>query len=96
MSSATLYYGPESFYTQALSDDKAWITQYGSNMLWLPPDYRPASSAVSRLVTPSATMITTMALGCYSGKVMIIGLLDAMPPENLGSSSSALYCVISD
>ncbi|KEY75048.1 hypothetical protein S7711_09655 [Stachybotrys chartarum IBT 7711] len=81
MSSTTLYSGPANCSNYALGDDKSWITQYGSNMLWLPSGYRPSLLAVSSLVTPSATMVTTMALGCTSGKVMIIGLLDAMSPE---------------
>jgi WD40 repeat protein len=68
---------PASYSNYALSDDNCWITQYGYNMLWLPPDYRGSCSAVSPLATQSATM---MAFGCYSGKVMIIGLLDTMPP----------------
>ncbi|KAH6883944.1 hypothetical protein B0T10DRAFT_367152, partial [Thelonectria olida] len=51
-----------------LSPDKIWIKWNGHNTLWLPPDYRPFASAIS----PSTT---TIALGCPSGRVLVIGFL---------------------
>src|ERR1700730_7683062 len=29
-----------------IESEKTWITWYGNNLLWLPPEYRPVRSAV--------------------------------------------------
>jgi WD40 repeat protein len=53
-------------YGYGLSPDRSWITWNEHNLLWLPPDYRPSSSAVSS--SPS-----TVTIGCRSGRVLTIG-----------------------
>ncbi|WZH44187.1 wd-repeat protein [Fusarium acuminatum] len=40
-----------------------WIVKNGENVLWLPPQYRPKSSAVFE---------STVAIGCASGRVLIM------------------------
>ncbi|CAG7558862.1 unnamed protein product [Fusarium equiseti] len=40
-----------------------WITKHGENVLWLPSEYRPWVSAVFK---------STIALGCDSGRVLIM------------------------
>lgn len=52
--------------TYGLSADKSWITWNKHNVLRLPTDYRPSSSAISS---------STIAIGCSSGRVLIIGFL---------------------
>ncbi|KAL5611102.1 hypothetical protein FOBRF1_007219 [Fusarium oxysporum] len=49
-----------------LSDNGTWITYEGQNLLWLSPEYRPLSSAVSG---------TVVAIGCPSGRVLILSQL---------------------
>ncbi|PVH74834.1 vegetative incompatibility protein HET-E-1 [Cadophora sp. DSE1049] len=44
-----------------------WVTWNSKNLLWLPPDFRAISSDIS----PSGS---TIAVGCQSGKVFIIGV----------------------
>lgn len=63
----------------SLSCDKSWITWNGHNVLWLPPNCRPSSLAISRFATPSTTTVIVFALGCRSGRVMLIGLLGLGP-----------------
>ena len=46
----------------ALSSDGAWITYNSENLVWLPSEYRPSCSAVSR---------KTIGIGVGSGKVWI-------------------------
>jgi WD40 repeat protein len=46
----------------ALSPDGAWITYNSENVVWLPSEYRPSCSAVSR---------KTIGIGVGSGKVWI-------------------------
>ncbi|KAG9252899.1 putative wd40 repeat pf20 [Emericellopsis atlantica] len=63
-----------------LSHDKSWITWNEHNVLWLPPDCRFSTSAISYFAMPSTTTTVTMiALGCLSGRVMLIGLLGSGP-----------------
>ncbi|KAL7796140.1 hypothetical protein V8C37DRAFT_23337 [Trichoderma ceciliae] len=45
------------------SRDRCWITWNGNNLLWLPVEYRPSCSAVSK---------STVAVGCHSGRVLVI------------------------
>ncbi|KAK4250244.1 NACHT nucleoside triphosphatase [Corynascus novoguineensis] len=45
-----------------LSSNNTWITYQGEKLLWLPPEYRPLSSAISG---------TTMSIGCSSGRVLM-------------------------
>ncbi|KAH8783639.1 hypothetical protein BGZ57DRAFT_884992 [Hyaloscypha finlandica] len=51
---------------QGLGINGSWITWNAQNLLWLPPDYRAFSSAISL----SGSVV---AIGCQSGKVFIIG-----------------------
>jgi WD40 repeat protein len=43
--------------------DRSWITWNGKKILWLPPEYRPACSMVRQ---------QTVAIGCASGRVLLI------------------------
>ncbi|EXL51561.1 hypothetical protein FOCG_09485 [Fusarium oxysporum f. sp. radicis-lycopersici 26381] len=45
-----------------ISADGKWITYQGRNLLWLPSEYRPATSAIAA---------STVALGCSSGRVLL-------------------------
>ena len=49
-----------------LSSDGTWITCNSENLLWLPSEYRPTSSAVTA---------STIAIGCTSGRVLIFNFL---------------------
>ncbi|KPA39026.1 nwd1 protein [Fusarium langsethiae] len=46
-----------------ISTDRVWVVQDGKNMLWLPPEYRPVKSAV---------VGSTVAIGCSSGRVLVV------------------------
>jgi WD40 repeat protein len=50
---------------QELGISGSWVTWNTQDLLWLPPDYRPASN-----ISPSRSIV---AGGCKSGKVFIIG-----------------------
>ncbi|OGE49412.1 hypothetical protein PENARI_c021G00237 [Penicillium arizonense] len=50
------------FQGLGISPDGTWITWNSGNLLWLPPDYRPYTSAVS---------LSKLSLGCRSGRVSI-------------------------
>ncbi|KAH7194034.1 NACHT domain-containing protein [Fusarium oxysporum] len=45
-----------------ISTDGVWITYQGRNLLWLPSEYRPVTSAIAA---------STVALGCRSGRVLL-------------------------
>ncbi|KAJ3453415.1 hypothetical protein MRS44_017662 [Fusarium solani] len=45
-----------------ISADSVWITYRGRNLLWLPPEYRPVTSAIAA---------STVVLGCSSGRVLL-------------------------
>ena len=45
-----------------LSSDGIWIMYNSEKVLWLPPEYRPSSSAATA---------STVAIGCSSGQVLI-------------------------
>ncbi|KAK7404063.1 hypothetical protein QQX98_010149 [Neonectria punicea] len=62
-----------------LSPGRVWITWNGNNMLWLPPDFQHSVSAVS----PSTA---TIALGCNSGRVLVIGFPAKGPPRGQEAS----------
>jgi WD40 repeat protein len=49
-----------------VSSDGVWITWNSENLLWLPPGYRPWTSAVAG---------STVAIGCGSGQVLIFKFL---------------------
>lgn len=46
-----------------LNSNRTWITYKGQNLLWLPPEYRRSSSAISG---------TGVAIGCRSGRVLLL------------------------
>ncbi|KAI9655416.1 MAG: hypothetical protein M1829_000652 [Trizodia sp. TS-e1964] len=50
-----------------ISFDHKWITYKSENFLWLPLEYRPICSAVTG---------STVAIGCYSGRVLIFNFMD--------------------
>ncbi|KAM5357408.1 hypothetical protein ACJZ2D_016298 [Fusarium nematophilum] len=45
-----------------ISTDRAWITYQGQNLLWLPSEYRPVTSAIAA---------SSIALACNSGRVLL-------------------------
>ena len=53
-------------YSYGLSSDRSWIAWHGRNVLWLPSEYRPWESSCS------AVSGTTVAIGCSSGRVLVI------------------------
>ncbi|KAH7186864.1 hypothetical protein DER44DRAFT_184096 [Fusarium oxysporum] len=53
-----------SFNGNGISIDNVWIVKDGTKVLWLPPEHRPVESAVSG---------SKIALGCRSGRVLVIG-----------------------
>ncbi|KAJ5875197.1 uncharacterized protein N7473_012544 [Penicillium subrubescens] len=56
-----------------LSGNISWITFNGSNLLWLPPEYRPSSPSSFRISA------ATVAIGCSSGRVIFLALSDTTP-----------------
>ncbi|QKD56751.1 uncharacterized protein FOBCDRAFT_321215 [Fusarium oxysporum Fo47] len=46
-----------------ISTDRVWVVKDGKNMLWLAPEYRPVKSAV---------VGSTVAIGCSSGRVLVV------------------------
>lgn len=56
---------PQKLYTGCgISSDNKWITWHSENLLWLPEECRPISSAV-------AQKASKMAFGCLTGRVFI-------------------------
>ncbi|KAK4032874.1 WD40-repeat-containing domain protein [Parachaetomium inaequale] len=58
-----------------LNSNGTWITYRGENILWLPPEYRPRSSAISG---------TALALGCSSGRVWTVVFSEDDPISHQG------------
>jgi WD40 repeat protein len=54
-------------HCKGLGVSGSWVLWNGQNLLWLPPDFRATTSVIS--YTGS-----TLAIGCQSGKVFIIGI----------------------
>ena len=52
-----------SWSAYCLQGDQSWITWNGNNVLWLHPEYRPYDSIVKD---------QTIAIGCASGRVLLI------------------------
>lgn len=50
--------------TYGLNSYRTWITRNGQNVIWLPPEYRPSTFALTS---------STMVIGCRSGRVLIFG-----------------------
>ncbi|KAH6849626.1 quinon protein alcohol dehydrogenase-like superfamily [Chaetomium sp. MPI-CAGE-AT-0009] len=59
--------------------DSGWVTWNSQKMLWLPPAYRPDSTAVF-LAEPTALTPSTIALGCRSGRVVVLRFPTRRPP----------------
>ncbi|KAK3305099.1 WD40-repeat-containing domain protein, partial [Chaetomium strumarium] len=51
-----------------LSSNGTWITYKGENLLWLPPEYRPSSSAISG---------TAVSIGCSLGRILFFIFTDS-------------------
>ncbi|OIW30060.1 hypothetical protein CONLIGDRAFT_356496 [Coniochaeta ligniaria NRRL 30616] len=65
-----------TFQGYSISPDKTWITWNGENVLWLPPEYRPACSAVSGPEAEAEPpLVWTINLGCSSGRVLLFQFL---------------------
>jgi hypothetical protein len=63
----------ELWHSYGLSANQAWITWNGQNVLWLPSEYRPSSSAVAS---------NTIVIGCSSGLVLTINFsFNKSPPK---------------
>ncbi|KFH40933.1 Vegetative incompatibility protein HET-E-like protein [Hapsidospora chrysogenum ATCC 11550] len=76
--------GPICEYSYGVSRDQRWICRQEQNILWLPPDYRPSSSAVwsssyTSTMSDSSLFGSTIALGCPSGRVVVLRLADDGP-----------------
>ncbi|KAH6985432.1 quinon protein alcohol dehydrogenase-like superfamily [Ilyonectria destructans] len=53
---------PRQHQGYGISDDGVWIMYQRRNLLWLPSEYRPVTSAIAA---------STVALGCSSGRVLL-------------------------
>jgi WD40 repeat protein len=62
-----------------LCHDGSWVTWDGHHVLWLPPEFQPLASAVFH----SVPTVATVAIGCLSGRVVIINL---SKPQGIQSS----------
>ena len=56
---------PPNWSGYCLHADRSWITLNGRKLLWLPQEYRPWSSIVTK---------QTVAIGCVSGRILFISL----------------------
>ncbi|KAJ5553181.1 hypothetical protein N7494_002559 [Penicillium frequentans] len=56
-----------------LNHDSCWITFAGQDLLWLPPEYRPTRPFLK------AISGTTVAIGCDSGRVLILTFSEGNP-----------------
>jgi WD40 repeat protein len=67
-----------------ISTDDCWITWHGHNLLWLPKEFRPNCSAISRLM---------VVIGCSSGRVLFVSLSsDKLPGGTISSTRIATTC----
>ncbi|KAH7176233.1 hypothetical protein EDB81DRAFT_633571, partial [Dactylonectria macrodidyma] len=57
-----LLHHPRQRQGYGISADGVWITYQGRNLLWLPSEYRPETSAIRGSI---------VALGCNSGRVLL-------------------------
>ncbi|KAJ5766476.1 uncharacterized protein N7511_004092 [Penicillium nucicola] len=65
-----------------LNNDMSWIAHDGVNILWLPPEYRPASHELF------AMSASTAAIGCSSGRIIFLKFSNTHMP--LGHCHRAL------
>ncbi|KAL6410125.1 hypothetical protein AUP68_06536 [Ilyonectria robusta] len=61
---------PSDAQGYGISADGAWITYQGRNLLWLPSEYRLHRSAIA---------VSTVALGCSSGRVLLFRFTGVSP-----------------
>ncbi|KAL6890901.1 hypothetical protein GGI43DRAFT_415083 [Trichoderma evansii] len=61
-----------------ISKDNEWIKENSENLLWLPPDHRSSSSVVLR-----ASSMSLIALGSWSGRILILRLLGSRGSTHL-------------
>ena len=67
-------------YGYDLSSDGSWIKWNEYNVLWLPPNLRPHPFGTFSFTLPSTTSTAvTFALGCDSGRVILIGFSTSGP-----------------
>ncbi len=60
--------------------DGGWVTWDSEKVLWLPPAYRPDSTAVI-LSRPGALTPSIIALGCRSGRIVVLRFPTQRPPS---------------
>ncbi|KEZ42692.1 Uncharacterized protein SAPIO_CDS5949 [Scedosporium apiospermum] len=53
----------ERRFEYGFSTDSCWVTWHGKNLLWLPAEFRPVCSAVAA---------SAVAIGCSSGRVVVM------------------------
>jgi len=67
---------------------KEWVTWNEHNVLWLPAEYRSQAAAWQNespptpslaLPLPSLSPVASVAIGCRSGRVVIIGFSEQPP-----------------
>ncbi|KAI9897370.1 hypothetical protein N3K66_007226 [Trichothecium roseum] len=73
--------GQISLHPYGIASNKSWISWNGQKVLWLPPDYRYHTAAISSLTSISMTSTIKIALGMRSGKVTILGFPASGPNE---------------
>jgi WD40 repeat protein len=62
--------------------NSGWVMWNSQKVLWLPPAYRPDSTAVL-LAEPTALTPSTIALGCRSGRVVVLRFPTRRPPAEV-------------
>jgi len=62
-----------------LHTSKSWIIWNNKNVLWLPPEYRPVASEVRK---------QTVAIGCNSGRLLLLRFHPEIPPLQLSNCNS--------
>jgi hypothetical protein len=62
--------------------NSGWVMWNSRKVLWLPPAYRPDSTAVL-LAEPTALTPSTIALGCRSGRVVVLRFPTRRPPAEV-------------
>lgn len=69
-----------------IKSDESWITFDGQDLLWLPPDFRPAR--------PDLFVMSgnTAVIGCFLGHVLILNFFGMNPIQSLAASTSPVPC----
>ena len=75
-SSGSGYSSGQNRVGYGLSTDRFWVTWHGTNLFWLPAEFRPVCSAVAA---------SAVVIGCRSGRVVVMGFSsDKLPRLVLG------------